>query len=828
MTSIRLNRQLRDFKAFMTRSGNNKRMNGEDFLPARGRAYRLQLERRPMSATLRKFLLIERPPYDRAVAEARAGMSLDLAHDVDPVAAFRALGRFPATCNTVLAAALFSRACFATIGIRPRVEQIACGIVMARGAIAEMDTGEGKTVASAFAACLLALSGDGVHSVTVNPYLAERDHELLSPLYASLGFTSALLRPCMGVGERKVAYAADIVHGTCSEFVFDRLRDGVALSSHDIVQRGHAAAVVDEADSVLLDEASTPLVLSDGTGTVSEAASFCDRLVAGLAEGDDYEVDSENGLAHLTAEAVDRAEAALRGAGHLPRSATLYDGRTDIVGHLTASMKARLTLVRDRDYIVRDGKVEIVDANTGRVLDGRRYADGLHEAVEIKEGVAHSGSGNTVSSTTYMNYFGLYRVLCGATGTAVSSSSEIRKLYRVPTVRIPAHRPSQRLDFADSIHDTLAKKHAAVVSEALAMHTQGRPVLICTGSVAESVEIARLVELAGCSPRADNAPVPRTYALLNASNSAHEAQVVASAGRLNALTVATNMAGRGTDILTGGGDTCERDAVLALGGLHVIGVGRHGSKRIDDQLRGRAGRRGEPGSTRFHVSLEDDVIVRHAASNIDTLRRLRAASGDAELRRIVDQAQRVAEAAGADMREALWQYAAVDAVQNDAFHSLRRAFMETPDPAGAFREMRSASVARAVAEFMPSGTYVEQWDIPALRSAVVAATAIDFPLSDWAIEDGTDGDTVLERILSALSQPPIDEMLLKTTVLSAFDACWREHVARLEILRRAVTFRTYAFLQPVTEYRVESFPMFAKLLDTLNDRASAAVSWMTR
>jgi preprotein translocase subunit SecA len=777
------------------------------------------------ASAVRRLLLIETPPYPRARREVADGLRAPVPDGTRLDTAFRDLGMFGPGFDTARAVALFTRACLLATGMSPRPGQLAGGLVMARGAIAEMDTGEGKTIAAAFASCLLASGGRGVHSVTVNAYLAERDHGFLRPLYSALGFTSSLLRADMTPDQRRTAYAADIVHGTNAEFVFDSLRDGIALSRSSVVQRGHAAAVVDEADSVLLDEASTPLVLSDGAGSVSTMASFCDSLVSGFEEGTDFERDIEDGSVHLTALGTDRAEAAMHLRGHLPTGWSLYDGRSDALGFLTAAMKARFVLRRDTDYILRDGRVEIVDVNTGRVLDGRRYADGLHEAVEIKERVGHSGSGDTVSSTTYMNYFARYGVLCGTTGTAMSSSSEILKLYRTPTVRVPPHRQSLRRDRRDTVHGSVASRNRAAVDEAIALHAGGRPVLIGTASVAESVEIARLLDAAGFSRRTESVPAPETYALLNASEAAHEAAIVASAGRLHALTVATNMAGRGTDIELGGGHDGEREAVEALGGLHVVGVGRHVSRRIDDQLRGRAGRRGEPGSTAFHVSIEDDLLVRHTSTAPSLIRRYLSQGDFATLERLFAQAQRVADALGADRRETMRQYAAVDIVQTEAFHGLRREFMEAADTRSAVADMRAAAIMRTVEDFAPVNTYADHWDVGAMRAALLSLTAIDFPVTEWATEDFIKGQDVIDRVMAALPEVDMEPETVRQTVLSAFDACWREHMARLEVLRRAVAFRTYALLQPLTEYRVESFPLFARLVDDLKARAVSAVSW---
>jgi preprotein translocase subunit SecA len=781
------------------------------------------------SPALRKILLIETPPLSRATDEARLSGEFDRSYLSDNALAAsfcslggRALGHAPE------AAALFSEACRRATGLLPRINQIVCGLVMARGAIAEMDTGEGKTLSTALASCLLALDGRGVHSVTVNPYLAARDHAFLSPVYRLLGLTSALLQPSMGKDERRAAYRCDIVHGSNAEFVFDRLRDGIALSDDGIVQRGHAHAVVDEADSVLLDEASTPLVLSDGTGTVSACAIFCDAFASSLVEGEDFEIDVEDGSVHLTPAGTDGAEAALRLAGHLPVSQGLFDGRSDALGHLDAALKARYRLERDRDYIVRDGKVEIVDANTGRVLDGRRYADGLHEAVEIKEGVPQSGSGDTVSSTTYMNYFGLYGNLCGATGTAMSSASEIRRLYRVQVVRVPPSSPSVRNDHHDRVHATRAERDRAAIEEALGVHATGRPVLVGTASVAESLALATLLAERGFIERDTADPSPLTYALLNASRAEREAEVVAQAGRRHALTIATNMAGRGTDIVLGGGHRLEGEAVARLGGLHVIGVGRHGSRRIDDQLRGRAGRRGEPGSTVFHLSIEDQLVSRHSPVPPDSLRRLLKRDGEAALRPLVDQSQRVADALGSDTREALMQFSAIDTVQIEAFHALRREFMATRSPVDAFEAMRVAAISRAVRDHMPENSYAEVWDTAALKARIRSVSALDLPVADWAAEDGTDAEEVLRRSLSSLRRSALEPDALRNIVLKTYDECWREHVARLDILRRAVAFRTYAMLQPLMEYRVESFPLFARLIETINDRASAAVSWASK
>jgi preprotein translocase subunit SecA len=781
------------------------------------------------SAVLRKILLIETPALALATRGARLSAEIDRTSlsDAELAQTFLSFGG-RALDHVPEAASLFSEACRRATGLSPRMSQITCGMVMARGAIAEMDTGEGKTLSVGLAACLLALDGKGVHSVTVNPYLAARDHAFMAPVYRILGLTSALLHPSMTKDERRAAYRCDILHGSNAEFVFDRLRDGIALANDDIVQRGHAHAVVDEADSVLIDEASTPLVLSDGTGTVSACAIFCDGFSASLVEEKDFEIDVEDGAVSLTPSGTDKAEAALRRAGHLPHSQGLFDGRSDVLGHLDAALKARFRLARDRDYIVRDGKVEIVDANTGRVLDGRRYADGLHEAVEIKEGVPHSGSGDTVSSTTYMNYFGLYGNLCGATGTAMSSASEIERLYQVKSVRVPPASPSARTDHPDRIHATTADRDLAAIDEALGVHTTGRPVLVGTGTVAESVALAALLKARGFTERDTADPVPLTFALLNASRAEHEAGVVAQAGRLHALTIATNMAGRGTDIVLGGGDTREREEVSRLGGLHMIGVGRHGSRRIDDQLRGRAGRRGEPGSTVFHLSIEDQLVARHSPVPAHSLIRLLTVDGEVALRPLVDQAQRIADALGSDTREALMQFSSVDTVQIEAFHAMRREFMSTPSPVDAFASMRIAAVTRAVRDHMPDQSYPEAWDTAALKARLTAITAIDLPVAEWAAEDGAGTDDVLSMALDSLPAPSLHLEALRTIVLSAYDDCWREHVARLDILRRAVAFRTYAMLKPLTEYRVESFPLFARLLDRINDRAAAAVSWADR
>lgn len=781
------------------------------------------------AAALKRLLLIKTPVIKQAAEDARLAMDIDhsSASDAELASRFRSLDPSAAD-HAARAASLYAEACRRKTGLSPRASQIACGLVMVGGAIAEMDTGEGKTLAAGLASSILALDGRGVHSVTVNPYLAARDHAFLSPVYRLLGLTSSLLDPTMTAEERRAAYLCDIVHGSNSEFVFDRLRDGIALADAGIVQRGHAHAVVDEADSVLLDEASTPLVLSDGTGGISPCAIFCDELAASMVEGTDYEFDIEDGGVHLTPFGTDKAEAALRREGYLSATHTLYDGRSDAIGHLDAALKAHFRLARDHDYIVRDGKVEIVDANTGRVLDGRRYADGLHEAVEIKERVPHSGSGDAVSSTTYMNYFGLYGLLCGATGTALSSASEIERLYRVPVVRVPPEVASRRYDLPDRIHATREERDRAVVEEAIAVHATGRPVLVGTSSVSESLALAALLAERGFTERTDAVPSPRTYVLLNASRADHEAVVVAQAGRLHAVTIATNMAGRGTDILLGGSDVSERATISEKGGLHVIGAGRHGSRRIDDQLRGRAGRRGEPGSAVFHVALADPLVSRHSTVAADRLLELLGRDGEEAVRPSVDHAQRVADAMGSDARETLRQFSAVDTIQIEAFHALRREFMSAADPFAAFDAMRTASVTRAVTDHMPEHSYPDAWDVAALKARVVAATGVDLPISQWATEDGTDAAEILRRTLSSIPAPSLDADEIRTTVLSALDECWREHVARLDILRRAVAFRTYALLQPLTEYRVESFPLFARLLETINDRASAAVSWAAR
>jgi preprotein translocase subunit SecA len=776
------------------------------------------------TSALKRFLLIKTPLIKEAAEGARLAIAAD--HTQVPDGALATLFRSLAVTGTWGQAGVFAEACRRATGHSMRTSQIACGLVMARGVIAEMDTGEGKTLSAGLASCLLALDGRGVHSVTVNPYLAARDHAALSPVYELLGLTSALLTPVMKAEERKGAYRCDIVHGSNSEFVFDRLRDGIALAKEDIVQCGHAHAVVDEADSVLLDEASTPLVLSDGLGTVSQGAVFCDTFVASLSKDTDYEFDAEDGRVHLTPVGTDKAEAVLRREGLLHATQTLYDGRSDALGHLDAALRARFMLARDRDYIVRDDRIEIVDANTGRVLDGRRYADGLHEAVEIKESVPHSGSGDTVSSTTYMNYFALYDRLCGATGTAVSSASEIERLYKAPVVRVPPERPSIRLDYPDRIHASPTDRNLSVIYEAIEVHLTGRPVLIGTASVAESLDLAALLSSKGYLERMDASPVPLTYSLLNASRADHEATVVSQAGRLHALTIATNMAGRGTDIVLGGGVQGEKDIIIGLGGLHVIGAGRYGSRRIDDQLRGRSARQGEPGSTVFHVSICDPLVTKHTTVPPERLLDLLNKGGELAVRPLIDHAQKVADAHGSDMRESLRQFSAVDTFQIDAFHVLRREFMSSADPRAAVEAMRSSAISRAVRHHISDHSYPEAWDAAALKARILSASAVDLPISQWVAEDGTDGNEILRRSMAALPDLSIPEQALRSAVLGAFNDCWREHVARLDILRRAVAFRTYALLQPLTEYRVESFPLFEKLIDMIDERASAAVAWV--
>jgi preprotein translocase subunit SecA len=736
-----------------------------------------------------------------------------------------ALARLPFGEDRLRAAlALFKEASFRTNGHALRDEQIAAAHIMAHGGLAEMRTGEGKTLAGAAASYALALGGGGLHVVTSNSYLAGRDHSAIAPTLSRLGLTSAVVHPGMDDTARRRAYLADITYGANSTFVFDHLRDSLALSDDATVMRELRKALVDEADAVLLDEATTPLVLSTASRPGPGLSAVMDRLVAGLERGLHYETDDGGGVS-LTEAGTDLCERVCHQVGALPPRAGLYDGGHEALHRLTAALAARYRLRKDIDYVVKDGAVAIVDANTGRILEGRRYGDGVHEALETKEALPVSGDGAELTSISYMNYFGLYGFLCGMSGTAAPSSVEIERVYGLRVTRVPTRLPVRRHDDADLCFETAEARDAGVVDAILRCHAIGRPVLVGTRDIPSAERIAAALASRGFERGRTGASC---YRVLNALDDGAEAEVVASAGAPHAITIATNMAGRGTDIPLGGPgrDQEARRRVIEAGGLMVIGTERHESRRIDDQLRGRAGRQGDPGGSRFFVSLEDHLLARHSPLPP-------AERATAHPNALFDQAQRIAEAASAEARDALRQFDRIDMVQRAAFRGYRREVAASPLES-AFALRRSAA-ARAVGDITTQNGYAEEWDLLALEARLRDIAGHCPPLVSLSREDGFDRARVetevcamLEEIESRDVAGGVSGDTARSIMLSAFDGEWRLHREKLEILRRVVGFRTYALLQPLVEYRVEAYPLFSDLIDAVEDECARRFSWRER
>ena len=734
--------------------------------------------------------------------------------------------------------------------------QLIGGMVLHAGKISEMRTGEGKTLVATLPAYLNALSGKGVHVITVNDYLAKRDAEWMSKLYNFLGLTVGINLSQMPHDDKQKAYAADITYGTNNEFGFDYLRDNMVYTAEERVQRGLNYALIDEVDSILIDEARTPLIISgqadDSIDLYTQMNGIAAQLVAQTEEeGEgDFWVDEKAQQVILSEQGHEHAEELLANSGLLAEGASLYDaGSISLVHHLYASLRAQSLFHRDQHYVVRDGEIVIVDEFTGRMMTGRRWSDGLHQAVEAKEGVAIQKENQTLASITFQNYFRMYAKLSGMTGTADTEAYEFNQIYGLETVVVPPHRIMQRKDHMDKIYRTAREKYDAVIEDIKDCQTRNQPVLVGTTSIENSELISNLLDKAKLS-----------HQVLNAKQHEREAHIIEQAGRPGMITIATNMAGRGTDIVLGGNPESEvaevetneslsdaektkkiaaikaewqerHDAVLAAGGLHIIGTERHESRRVDNQLRGRAGRQGDVGSSRFYLSLEDPLLRIFASDRVAAImERLKMPEGEAIehpwVTRAIENAQRKVEGRNFDIRKQLLEYDDVSNDQRKVIYEQRNELLEAQDVGETIAVMREDVINETIAMYIPEGSVEEQWDVPALEKALQGELNLHLPLQGM-LESNSDlhEETIRETILTAAQEAySAKEQMAgaetmrqfeRAVMLQSLDNHWREHLASLDHLRQGIHLRSYAQKNPKQEYKREAFELFAALLDTV-------------
>ncbi|RAZ85944.1 preprotein translocase subunit SecA [Cereibacter johrii] len=732
------------------------------------------------------------------------------------------------------------------LGLRAFDVQLMGGIFLHQGNIAEMKTGEGKTLVATFPAYLNALAGKGVHVVTVNDYLAKRDAEWMGKVYAQLGLRTGVVYPFQSDEEKKAAYAADITYATNNELGFDYLRDNMKASKEEMRQRGHFFAIVDEVDSILIDEARTPLIISGPSQDRSDLYTKVDKLIPELVE-EHYKLDEKTRNVTFTEEGNEFLEKRLLETGLLPEGQSLYDPEsTTIVHHVNQGLRAHKLFHRDQQYIVRDDEIMLIDEFTGRMMRGRRLSDGLHQAIEAKEGVSIQPENVTLASVTFQNYFRLYGKLGGMTGTAATEAEEFMEIYGLGVVEVPTNRPVARADEHDAVYRTAREKHDGIVASIKDAHERGQPILVGTTSIDKSEALSDLLKAAG---------IPHN--VLNARQHEQEAQIVADAGKLGAVTIATNMAGRGTDIQLGGNVEMkvmqalaadptahpdevrarieaehaeEKERVKEAGGLFVLGTERHESRRIDNQLRGRSGRQGDPGRSAFFLSLEDDLMRIFGSDRLDkVLSTLGMKEGEAIVHpwvnKSLEKAQAKVEARNFDIRKQLLKFDDVMNDQRKAIFSQRLEIMETEDLSEIAQDMRYQVIDDLIDQHMPPRSYADQWDIEGMHRAVQDKLGLDAPIAKWAQEEGVDQDVVRERLCEASDRqmtekaeafgPETMRSIEKQILLQTIDAKWREHLLTLEHLRSVVGFRGYAQRDPLSEYKTEAFALFESMLNSL-------------
>jgi preprotein translocase subunit SecA len=731
--------------------------------------------------------------------------------------------------------------------------QLMGGMALHEGRIAEMRTGEGKTLVATLPVYLNALEGKGVHVITVNDYLAKRDAEWMAQIYRFLGMSVGTIVHGLYDNERRQAYAADITYGTNNEFGFDYLRDNMKYSLAEMVQRGHRYAIVDEVDSILIDEARTPLIISGPTDDRSEFYRTVDSLIP-LLDNDDFELDEKQRSCVYTERGSERIEEMLR-ERNLLEGALYAPENVSVVHHCNQALRAHKLFFRDKDYIVKDEEVVLVDEFTGRMMPGRRLSEGLHQAIEAKEGVAVQPENQTLASITFQNYFRLYDKLAGMTGTASTEANEFAEIYKLDVFEIPTNRPVQRLDIDDEVYRTAGEKYKAIIADIEDTHKRGQPVLVGTVSIEKSETLSALLKKKG---------VP--HQVLNARFHEQEAQIVAQAGVPGAVTIATNMAGRGTDIQLGGNvdmrvksaltgsETPEqieairrqvqadveakKKIALAAGGLYVLGTERHESRRIDNQLRGRTGRQGDPGKSKFYICLEDDLLRIFAAERLDAIMRGLGIREDEAIvhpwmNKALETSQRRVEQRNFEIRKNLLKFDDVINDQRKVIFEQRIDFMRTADVAPIIRDMRHSAAEMMVNRCMPEKAYPEQWATLDLEAMVEDTFGLNLPIADWAKEEGIANDEVRERLVKAVDRTYAGKAatlgaermrwIEKQVLLQIVDMRWREHLSHLDHLRSVIHLRGYGQRDPLNEFKTEAFTLFERMLFDLRTQVTKSL-----
>ncbi len=735
-------------------------------------------------------------------------------------------------------------------GMRHYDVQLIGGMALHEGRIAEMRTGEGKTLVATLPVYLNALSGDGVHVITVNDYLAKRDSEWMGKLFEFLGLSTGVILSGQSQQEKQLAYSKDITYGTNNEFGFDYLRDNMAIFTSEKVMRGQHYAVIDEVDSILIDEARTPLIISGPAEDKAELYQKINPLIQHLEQGEedkelktssgDFTIDAKSKQIYLTDQGHAKVEELLTEVGLLEEGESLYDATNiGLMIHINAALRANLLFEKDRDYIVEDNEVVIIDEYTGRKMAGRRWSEGLHQAIEAKEGVKIQQESQTFASITFQNYFRQYKRLSGMTGTADTEAGEFLSTYNLEVVVIPPNKEPQRQDLADLVFLDIEGKFAAIVKEISEVTKTQQPILVGTASIEMSELLSGLLKKAGVK-----------HSVLNAKHHENEAHIIANAGMPGAVTIATNMAGRGTDIVLGGSLEVElsklkdpteekiaevtkawqerHDAVLSYGGLMVIGSERHESRRIDNQLRGRSGRQGDPGVTRFYLSLDDDLMRRFASEKVKSMmKRLGMTSGEAiehnMVSKSIERAQKQVERLHQDERANLLKFDDISNEQRKVVYTQRNELMESDDVSDVLDDLRAQVVEQLVATYIPKGSLAEQWDIPGLTLAIHEELGTEFDIQAWLDEDkDLYEETLIEKLVTELESiytakmsvvnPETRHHFEKEVLLRTIDKKWREHLAEMDYLRKGIHLRGYAQKDPFQEYRRESTEMFKSFL----------------
>jgi preprotein translocase subunit SecA len=738
------------------------------------------------------------------------------------------------------------------LGLRHFDVQMVGGMVLHAGMISEMKTGEGKTLVATLPVYLNALEDKGVHVVTVNDYLAKRDSAWMAKVYGTLGLTTGVIIHDMSDQERRSAYACDVTYATNNELGFDYLRDNMKYHLEEMVQRGHHYAIVDEVDSILIDEARTPLIISGPSEDQSQLYNSLDQFIPQLVAAD-YELDEKQRQVTLTEAGNEHLEQLLTDAGVMKAGSTMYDAANiSIVHHIQQALRAHTLFQLDKDYIVKDGEVVIIDEFTGRMMSGRRYSDGLHQAIEAKEHVTVMPENVTMASVTFQNYFRMYKKLAGMTGTALTEADEFQDIYNLEVIEIPTNVGVARKDEDDEVYRTAQEKYAAISDTIRVARGRGQPVLVGTTSIEKSEEISALLKKQGID-----------HNVLNARFHEQEATIVAQAGAPGAVTIATNMAGRGTDIKLGGnldmritnevGDMAEgperkraiqkitdevesnKRIVLDAGGLFVIGTERHESRRIDNQLRGRSGRQGDPGQSRFYLSLQDDLMRIFGSERLDgMLQKLGLKEGEAIvsswINKALEKAQQKVEARNFDIRKNLLKFDNVMNDQRKAIFDQRIGIMNGEEIPETVDDMRHDIINELIAKHIPENAYAESWDATGLRERLREAVAIDFPIEDWAKEEGIADEEIRDRVTKAADgyyvskrekyTTDIMQQVEKSVLLQTLDRLWREHIVAVDYLRQVIHLRGYGQRDPLNEYKTEGFTLFSDMITRLKEAVS--------